>query len=57
VNHKITLATRNEKRWVAVRRYRAECSCKWSGEWRRSKAVAESDGHFHLAWVKEGEAA
>lgn len=55
--HKITIATRNEKRFVAVRRFRAECECGFRGEWRRSKDVAESDGDFHRAWTKEEDEA
>lgn len=55
--HKITLAERNVKAFVAVRRHRAECECGWKGEWRRSLLDAVADGDYHLGWAKEGEAA
>jgi hypothetical protein len=56
--HKITLAIRNEKRFIAVRRYRAECEgCPWRGEWRRAQDDAVADGDFHRAWAKEDAAA
>jgi hypothetical protein len=55
--HKVTLAERNVKAFVAVRRHRAECACGWRGEWRRSLEDAVADGDAHKAWVAEGEAA
>ncbi len=53
--HRVTIASRNEKRFVAVRRHRAECECGWRGEWRRSRSDAVEDGDLHKAWL--GEAA
>jgi hypothetical protein len=49
----VTIATRNEKRFVAVRRFRAECPCGWKGEWRRAREDAEQDGLAHEAWIQE----
>jgi hypothetical protein len=56
-HHDVTVAERNVKAFVAVRRYRAECQYKWNGEWRRSRDDAIADGEFHVAWAKEDEAA
>lgn len=53
IGHKVTLAERNVKAFVAVRRHRAECECGWKGEWRRSLEDAVGDGDAHKAWIRD----